>query len=71
MSIKYDLLDEQIEAVQMSIMNAQLQGETVHHITELRGVLQLLEYIKSDKCNCNLNEWEDESDCADNEFTSF
>lgn len=66
MSIKYDLLNDQINAINVVLDPYGTLADD--EIQSLKGVLVLLEYIKNEKDCSNLNVWEDEADHAANEF---
>ena len=66
MSIKYDLLAEQINA--LSVILDPYSTPDEQELQKLKGVKQLLEYIRDEDSSANLNAWQDESDDAVNEF---
>ena len=70
MSIKYDLLKQQIGAVS-DVIDDEVEQEPTEYRQQrlelLRGVKTLLEYIHEEEDGSNLNVWEDEADHAANE----
>ena len=64
MSIKYDLLQDQINALMVAIDPYGVLAPDEKE--SLNGVKALLEYLMEEKDSSNLNVWEDESDHAAN-----